>query len=429
MMAISIGLILSMLVARASVNAKIDEIKASVATGVTINPAGISGGMGGGDPLTADQISKVKSTDHVTGVTSTLVDQLGEDDTSLTPSLELGEAGKRMQRFEGASDTMIKNGGNAPVIRMMTPRTSVTGTDMPASTVTEDKITSGEMIDGTSKDRVAMIGKSVAEKNSLKVGDTFTAYDKTFTVKAIFDAENTFANSGIIVPIQTLQTVTDQAGAVTSATATVDSSDNVTSTVATLKTALGDKADITSQEEQAETSLQPLKSIASLATSGVIGAAIAGTAIMLLAMIMTVRERRREIGVIKAIGGSNVKVITQFIAEGLTLAIVGSIIGLGIGVLTSVPITESLVADSQSQKSSGPSRISSGPSAGPARVMGGPSAIGQQIGTNATKVTSTLTPQVFFSSVGIILAVAIIGSAVPAWLIARIRPAEVLRTE
>ena len=64
------------------------------------------------------------------------------------------------------------------------------------------------------------------------------------------------------------------------------------------------------------------------------------------------------------------------------------------------------------------------------RRMGGPlGSVGNQLNANLKDVTSTLTPTIVFESVGIILLIAIIGSAVPAWAIARIRPAEVLRTE
>src|SRR5690606_33297027 len=52
-LAMSIGLIVAMLVARTSVLTKIDEVKAENATQVTIRPAGVMGGFGGGDPLTA----------------------------------------------------------------------------------------------------------------------------------------------------------------------------------------------------------------------------------------------------------------------------------------------------------------------------------------------------------------------------------------
>ena len=289
------------------------------------------------------------------------------------------------------------------------------------------------MIDGASSDNVALIGKTLADKNNLKPGDTFTAYGKKITVKGIYNSDNKFENNGLIMPIATVQNLTGQKGQATAVTATVDSSDNVSSTVAALKKALGDKADITSQEDQAKDSLAPLESIAGLATAGVIGASIAGAAIILLSMIMVVRERRREIGVIKAIGGTNAKVIVQFVTEALTLTVIGSILGLGLGILTSGPLTKSLVSnsDSSTTSDSGPSNSMSNGSGGPVmRRMGGPlGSVSSQLNTNLNDVTSTLTPTIVFESVGIILLIAIIGSAVPAWAIARVRPAEVLRTE
>lgn len=425
MLAISIGLVLAMMVARTSVNAKASEVKATTATGITINPAGIQGGMGGGDPLTADQIKKINETPHITNVTSTLTDQMGEDDTNLTPSFELGSFGKRQMRFEGGSEQPKLNEsgeGNAPVIRVATPRTTVTGSSNPSVLVADSKLTSGSSIDGKSNGLTALVGKALAEKNNLVVGDTFTAYGKTITVRGIFSVDSVFQNNGIIMPLKSVQTLTGQADAVSSVTATVDSSDNVARTVEALKQSLGDKADITSQQEQAENSVKPLESIASLATAGVIGAAVAGSVIVLLSMIMIVRERRREIGVVKAIGGTNAKVIAQFVTEALTLTIIGGIIGLGFGIAVSGPMTQSLASSEQSsapitKRGSEPMRIE------------GPGAIANQLGVGAKNITSTLTPATFAGSIGIILLIAIVGSAVPAWAISRVRPAEVLRTE
>ena len=430
MLAISIGLILAMLVARSSVNAKISEVKATTATEITINSAGIKGGLGGGDPLTTDQVKQITSTAHVSKVNSTLMDQLGTDDTNLTPSFELGSFGKRQMRFESSGSTPSTNAvpegsADAPVMRTISPRTNITGTTDPEAVVATNKLTSGVMIDGSSSSLEAIVGKALAEKNSLKVGSTFTAYDKAVTVKGIFDSGNVFENNGLIMPLSTLQTLTSQPGAVNTVTATADSSDNVASVVSALKTALGNKADITSQQEQAAESLKPLESIAGLALSGVIGAAVASAVIILLSMIMVVRERRREIGVIKAIGGTNAKVITQFIVEALTLTVIGGLIGLVLGILVSGPMTQSLVANSetnsqQDRRGNGAVRVIGG---GPIR------GIGNQLNNNIHNVTSTLTPQVVASSIGIILLIAVIGSAVPAWAIARVRPAEVLRTE
>lgn len=419
MLAISVGLILAMLVARSSVNAKIEEVKASVATQVTINPAGMQGGMGGGDPLTAEQVAKIKNTAHVSSISSTLTAQLtGSDQTSLTASLEP----PRIRMMTPNGESSEKSGGKAPVI--------ATGTTTPNSTVSEDKLTSGSTIDGASTERVALVGKELAEKNNLSVGSTFTVYGETFTVKGVYSTDNRFQDGGIIVPLAALQEVSDQSGEVSSVTATVDSSDNVSSTVTTLKANLGDAADITSQEEQAESSLAPLESIAGLALGGVIAATIAGAVIVLLAMIMIVRERRREIGVIKAIGGTNRAVITQFVTEALTLTIIGGIIGLGIGIAASGPMTSSLVSNQDnatSNQTQGPRSMGSG---SPQRVMmGGPTNPGTQLLTNVSTITGSVTPQTFITSAVIVLLIAIIGSAVPAWAIARVRPAEVLRSE
>lgn len=426
MLAISTGLILAMLVARSSVNAKIEEVKASVATQITINPAGMQGGMGSGDPLTEDEVEKVKATEHINSTALTLTKQL-TDNTSLTPSLEPPKLHIMGPTGESSQDVPKQK---APII--------TTGTTAPANTIAEDKLTSGSMIDGTGTAREALVGKQLAEKNDLSVGDTFTLYDKTFTVKGIYSTDNRFQDGGIVLPLATLQDVSDQSGEVSSILATVDSSDNVASTVTALKESLGDKADVTSQEEQAETTLAPLTSIADLALGGVVAATIAGAVIVLLAMVMVVRERRREIGVIKAIGGTNRSIMTQFITEGVTLTVIGTIIGLGIGVAASGPLTQSLVSNqsddsSQTQRQGrmqqGPMISSNGSAGGPMMRVGGPSGFANQLNANLTSVTSSVTPQTFAISGAIIIFIAIIGSAVPAWFIARIRPAEVLRTE
>lgn len=439
MLAISIGLILSMLVARSSVDAKIAEVKSTSGTNITISPAGVMGFSGGGDPLTADQISTIKSTAHISSITATLSDQLTTSDTNLTPSLELGAFGKRQQRDStssstttdsssstGDSDTTASADTSRPA---PTPRTTVTGTTDQNSISTDGSdltITSGSSIDGNSSDLVALVGSDLATKNNLTVGSTFTAYSQTVTVKGIFETGNAFQDSGIIMPLATVQKLTDQAGSVSSVIAKVDSSDNVESTVTALKSALGTKADITSQAEQAAASVSSLESISALALAGVIGATIAGAVIVLLAMVMIVRERRREIGVIKAIGGTNLKVITQFVTEALTLTTIGAIIGLALGIAVSGPMTSSLVSSSTNSSSSS-SSTSTGPGAGgPGGMMKGGI---DQINKNLTQVTGSLTPQTFALAVVITFVIAIIGSAIPAWFIARIRPAEVLRTE
>lgn len=418
--AVSVALIVSMLVARSSVQSKINEVKATAGTSVTIRPAGVMGNMGGGNPLTADQLKKIQATAHITSTTQTLTDQLQSTDTNLTSSLELGSFGRRFATEDSGNRSTQPR--QAP-----TPRITVTGTtdtNSVSSNGSALSLTSGTAIDANSSDTIALVGTNLAAKNNLSVGSTFTMYSKTFTVKGIYKTSNTFQDSGLIVPLKTLQTVTDQADAVSAVAALVDSSDNVTATVTSLKNTLGDSADITSDMARAESSVASLQSIASLALTGVIAAAIAGAAIILLAMVMIVRERRREIGVMKAIGGTDGKVVGQFTVEGLTLTVFGAIVGIVLGILVSGPMTTSLV-DGQNNATPRTSQT--------ARTLGGPGEfIGggfNQIRKNALQVTASLTPDILFTAIGLTLLIGIIGTAIPAWFTARIRPAEVLRTE
>ncbi len=460
MLAISIGLILSMLVARSSVDEKISEVKASTGTGITITPAGVRGFSGGGNALTSTELATVASTAHITDTSVSLEDQLGTSDTNLTASLEMGNFGQRQMRFETESNSSSTSSatstdtdgstsantaatdGTLTTPPAMAARITVTGTTNINSVSTNGSnlsITSGEAFDGLGSDLVALVGTDLADKNSLTVGSTFTAYDNTIKVVGIFDSGNTFTDSGIIMPLATVQTLTDQAGAISSIVATVDSSDNVSSAVTTLTTALGTTADITSEIQQAEANVSSLASISSLALAGVIGATVAGAAIILLAMIIIVRERRHEIGVIKAIGGSNFKVVTQFVTEAMTLTVIGSIIGLVFGVLVCGPLTSSLVSSQSSstnqsaQMGGGAPTTSPNSSTGSSTTAGGaPEMIKQgfnKIGQNFVQVTGTLTPTVFIAAIGITFLIAIVGSAIPVWFIARIRPAEVLRME
>jgi putative ABC transport system permease protein len=408
-----------MLVARSSINDKIASVKAQAGTDITINPAGIRGGMGDGTPLTADQLAKVTNTPHVTSAASSLTDQLGTTDTNLVSSLTLGSFGQRQMRFEQqqSSDSTTPPRTTRPA---PTPRISVTGTNHPETIVAANQLTSGTMIDGASSADTALVGKSLADKNSLTVGSTFTAYGKSFTVGGIYTTGNTFQDSGVIMPLATLQTLTSQPGAITAVTAVVDNADNVTSTVATLKSSLGSSVDITSQVDRAAQSAASLETIAGLALDGVIGAAIAGVVVILLAMVIVVRERRREIGIIKAIGGTNRSVVAQLMSEALTLTVISAVIGFGLGIVASGPMTNSLVtnqtAPAQAMRGAGGFR----------NAFAGTSA---QLGTNIRTIATSITPTTFAISSAAVIGMALIGSIIPALLVARIRPAEVLRTE
>jgi putative ABC transport system permease protein len=75
----------------------------------------------------------------------------------------------------------------------------------------------------------------------------------------------------------------------------------------------------------------------------VVGAAFA-TILMIIGntMVMAVRERTREIGVLKALGFSGTRVLWLVLAESCVLALLGGLPGIGLAALTSLFMRESL---------------------------------------------------------------------------------------
>jgi putative ABC transport system permease protein len=66
-----------------------------------------------------------------------------------------------------------------------------------------------------------------------------------------------------------------------------------------------------------------------------IGIVVGGIVIMNI-MLMSVTERTREIGIRKSLGARRRDILRQFLAESMTLALLGGLLGLGVGVLFAV---------------------------------------------------------------------------------------------
>jgi putative ABC transport system permease protein len=453
-LALTIALALVMLLSLKAVQARIDDVKSTVGTSITVTPAGARGFQGGGEPLTAAALTKIEDTAHVKSVTSTLQDRWrtegttsptrpdGSSDSSGTTSLQSAiDPGTLGNRFGNDSNSSTEGGavvgGNVP--SGFTLPITVTGTTAPGNTAVSGtnsfELTAGTTVDGSSNELVALVGKALATKNNLSVGSTFTAYGQTVTVKGVYDTGNTFENAGVIMPLPALQALSSQTGAVTSAIVTVDSVDHLDATVSALEKKLGSTADVVSDASASADTLSSLDNVKTIATYSLVGALVAGAVIIFLSMLMIVRERRREIGVLKAIGSSNGRISWQFVTEALTLTGMAAVIGVLVGIVLSNPVLDALVSSS-SNAASGPTTVGRGPGGPPPGAGGGPIRFGNGVTRGFTQfgdVLSNVQAHVGFSILlyGLLAAVliAVVGTAIPSWLIAKVRPAEVMRTE
>lgn len=433
---LSIGLALSMLIAHQAVTHKINNVKSSVDNTISISPAGLNGFIGGGNPLTSAQLLKVSKTADVSSVAETLSERMNSSETNLQPAVAAGVLGRRFASGAGGPGGGFGGFGGQGFTLPVTVNGTNDPTNLSAFSSTGGggtfKLKSGTVFSSNSNANVALLGSLIASKNNLKVGSTFSAYSTTITVDGIFTSGNRFGNNQVIMPLQTVQRLTGQTNQITSAVAYVNSASNVASVTSAIKKELGSAADVTNSILQAQSTVSTLQNIQTISLYSLIGAVIVGAVIILMSMIMIVRERRREIGVIKAIGSSNMRIAGQFMAEAVTLTLVGAIIGIIIGVIASNPITQMLVSSSNSSSSSSSRPSFAGPGGG-GNFATHRLSVGQGGFTGFKHDISSIHAVVSFSIVidGLVAAILIslIGSAVAAYFIAKIRPAEVMRVE
>jgi putative ABC transport system permease protein len=449
-----------MLLANQAVKDRLQNVKSQVGTTILVNPAGSRDFQGGGEPLTTGDLAKVSSLAHVASVSETLnltATTIGSEtgnfkafgggqkmgETSLESSIDPGTIGKRfVTRGEAGGTVQIEgNGPMQPPANFKLPIrfAGITGGQ------TEDgqtiKLTSGRQLSTSDKDS-AVVGKSLAAKNNLKVGSTFTLYNETFTVAGIFDSGTDFGNDTFYIPLATAQRVSEAGNEISSAAVKADSVDNLTNLAAKVKSTIGsDKADVTTTEQNAMTAVESLRTVERVSLIGFIIALAAAAVIIFLTMLMIVRERRREIGVLKAIGGSNRSIVGQFVTEALVLVLISAFVGFGFATVSGNGIAGALVrsntGSSSSASNDGPSFSAGG---GPVTVGGGPRSGGFRAirfgGDNEKSaadivgdVATTVDINTLAIGLGAAVLIAIVGSAVPSWLVTKVRPAEVLRGE
>jgi len=446
---LSIAMALIMLLALKTVQSKIDSVKSSIGNVVTVSPAGVRGFEGGGELLTDQNATDIAGISHVTSVIKTITDRVrttstdstssinaapdsaDSSTTSLTSGIEAGSFGQRTQRqgqSQYSGETINKEGGQPQNFSMPMMFVGTSDLNSTASlSVSQFNVTSGAKFDSNTSDNVAMIGTDLATKNNLSVGSTFKAYDIDITVVGIVDTGNKFTNGGtVIFPLGTLQTLSGQTGQINSMIVQTDSIDSLSGVSQAIKDRLGsDKVDVVSSQESANSAVAPLENIKTISLYSLIGALVAGSIIIFLTMIMIVRERRREIGVLKAIGSSNIKIMLQFVSESMVLTLLSSVLGMILGFIFSNPVLKVLVTNSESAtKQADP--VAGG---GGGRMMMRIGEMGQGAGNMLRDIHAVVGLDIILYGLLAAVAIAIIGSAIPSFFIAKVRPAEVMRAE
>jgi putative ABC transport system permease protein len=430
---LTIGLGFVMLAARNSVTDKVATTLSSIGNTVTIGPPGYAAGMLLGKNLTAAELAPIAHLHGVTGIAESLTGAAQTVGTSANPCPK----GAKCHGSGGHSDrklgsTSLKSPmtlaerrvGLACEPKPCTPAVGgsqqiyFTGSTQPTNPVNIGaatlKIVSGHAISGTNPADVAMISTAMARQNGLKVGSTFPAYGTRLTVAAIFATDNASADNTVVTSLPLLQRLTGDTGQVQNAVVTVASLNELPAVTRAIEQRLGPRGSVVSNLAEANKAVGDLDSVKSIAVYSLAGAVAAAVVILLLVMVMIVRERKREIGILKAIGASNGRIMAQFTTEAVTFTLLGLVVGLAAGLAAASPVTSTLVSNSGVPSATGGAGLFRAPN---------------PFLSHLTDINAQAGWGVILGAVAVAVAVAVLASAAASYVISKVQPAQVLRSE
>ena len=246
----------------------------------------------------------------------------------------------------------------------------------------------GRMLDDGETD-AALIGSAVHEKYGLLPGDSWTVKDTNFEIVGVLEETGiSDIDSAVIVNFEQLRDILKKDSFQMIYVIPEDVSD--TERIAEDIEDASDNLDAMTTKDLARQASQIVDQIRIFTFAiGAISAFVGGLGVM-NTMIMAVMERRKEIGIMKAIGATNSMVLRQILTESALISVIGGLGGIILGIIASFFLSN---------------------------IMGGGS------------ITAVVTPQLALTGLGFALVLGIIGGLYPARKASTLDPVEALRYE
>ncbi|GAB2021884.1 ABC transporter permease [Pseudolactococcus yaeyamensis] len=314
------------------------------------------------------------------------------------------------------------------------------------------KITSGRAI--TEKDKGTnhvAIESQLATANQLKVGSTFKLKDENgterdLTIVGIYEtsqvADGMAQRMRSLNPANTIYsyyTLTNsfKEGATDTSEQTIDSAvyylkdpAKMEKFVASASKKLDtDTMTLSANDQAYQQMLTPLNNVASFATNIVVLVAVAGVIILSLIVILSIRERRFEIGVLMSLGENKAKIIGQFFIELFVIMLVSvSLAGLTGNIIGNVIGNQLLNQQNTTQQEQAQNTTTPQGGGGFMGDLGGPFTPSKQEAKQIERMNVKMTPKTIYLLGALALGIVLIAIFVASIGILRLEPKTILTT-
>ncbi len=234
-----------------------------------------------------------------------------------------------------------------------------------------------------------LLGRTAAEDLEKNVGDMFRLYESSYRIVGIYETGQPFEDGAAVVLLEDAQAISGKPRQVNAFLLKIRAGTDIERLRQRIEQRFDDLTVTTSADFQDEQDMLQYIYVFTWAVS-LIAILIGGVGVM-NTMLMSVFERTREFGVLRAVGWRPWRVLRMVLTESLVVSLMGGGVGIGLG-------------------------------------------IAAVIGVQHLPLGDMITPQIFseklfLQGLGVALGLGLVGGALPAWRSAQLMPAEAMRVE